>query len=121
MVALLLGDNILTCSFPGCGGFAFQKGHKGTVILPFLTEVKKLEKRSRLLFYGSHTGPRKKNLLRCNHNVGIYKTSICSITVFTRPEFTLLFCTFSSFLLTTLSTKELLTVKYSPRLRKAPV
>lgn len=40
MVALLLGDNILTCSFPGCGGFAFQKGHKGTVILPFLTKSK---------------------------------------------------------------------------------
>lgn len=72
MVALLLGDNILTCSFPGCGGFAFQKGHKGSDILCFLTEVKKLEKRSRLLFYGSQTGPQeKKNLHRYNHKVGI--------------------------------------------------
>lgn len=80
MVALLLGDNILTCSFPGCGGFAFQKGHKGTVIVPFLTEVKKLEKRSRLLFYGSHTGPRKKKTC----------SDVTTTLVFTRPVFAVL-------------------------------
>lgn len=118
MVALLLGDNILTCSFPGCGGFAFQKGHKSSVTLRFLTEVQKLEKRSRLLFYGSQTGPQeKKTTPRYNHKIGILST------VFTKLEFMLLLCTFSSFLLTTLSTKELfsLTVKCLPRLKKAPV
>lgn len=41
MVALLLGDNILTCSFPGCGGFAFQKGHKGSDILCFFNRSQK--------------------------------------------------------------------------------